>query len=344
MDERKAFLAAITASPDDDTPRLVFADWLQEHGEDERAEFIRVQCEIARLDQVDATCPFITEYSRPEPGAVPVERWTEGVCQCRGCVLVRRERELWDSAAQSMLRELPEAVAGLEVDEKLFADDHDFGVGIVGLLRRGFTSAVTCTADDWFDHATVIRESHPVRRVTLTTRPVIDGEYSDGILSAGFSGRDCAYRDFPQDAFPDDVVRGLLEGEFEGVEFDFPPIPPLPTLTVDGVTLEPGDVVLVLNQTDPADNGYREYLDRLTREIQAHIVNPMVAANFPGQIPPQLSFDPSRDFGPPPFRDALGSYRALQELGVEMSRQFFHTFAGVAPPPEPPALPPDPSA
>jgi uncharacterized protein (TIGR02996 family) len=40
------FLAAIIADREDDTPRLVFADWLQEQGEDDRAEFIRVQIEL----------------------------------------------------------------------------------------------------------------------------------------------------------------------------------------------------------------------------------------------------------------------------------------------------------
>jgi uncharacterized protein (TIGR02996 family) len=43
------FLRAIIESPDDDAPRLVFADWLDEHGETERAEFIRVQIELATL-------------------------------------------------------------------------------------------------------------------------------------------------------------------------------------------------------------------------------------------------------------------------------------------------------
>jgi hypothetical protein len=32
----------------------VFADWFDEHGDAERAEFIRVQCELARLDEWDA--------------------------------------------------------------------------------------------------------------------------------------------------------------------------------------------------------------------------------------------------------------------------------------------------
>jgi uncharacterized protein (TIGR02996 family) len=48
MPDAEAFLRAIIASPDDDGPRLVYADWLEENGEPERAEFIRVQIELAR--------------------------------------------------------------------------------------------------------------------------------------------------------------------------------------------------------------------------------------------------------------------------------------------------------
>jgi uncharacterized protein (TIGR02996 family) len=47
MAHAEAFLAAIREAPDDDTPRLVFADWLDEHGDAARAEFIRAQCELA---------------------------------------------------------------------------------------------------------------------------------------------------------------------------------------------------------------------------------------------------------------------------------------------------------
>jgi uncharacterized protein (TIGR02996 family) len=48
MTDEDALLAAITAAPDDDAPRLAYADWLDEHGHADRAEFIRVQCRIAR--------------------------------------------------------------------------------------------------------------------------------------------------------------------------------------------------------------------------------------------------------------------------------------------------------
>jgi uncharacterized protein (TIGR02996 family) len=52
MNERDTFLRAICENPDDDTPRLVFADWLDENGDKAdcaRAEFIRVQIELAGL-------------------------------------------------------------------------------------------------------------------------------------------------------------------------------------------------------------------------------------------------------------------------------------------------------
>jgi uncharacterized protein (TIGR02996 family) len=41
-------LAAVRAEPDDDAPRLVLSDWLEEHGDQARAEFIRVQCQMTR--------------------------------------------------------------------------------------------------------------------------------------------------------------------------------------------------------------------------------------------------------------------------------------------------------
>jgi len=39
--DRAAMYAAVAAAPDDDLPRLVFADWLDERGEHDQADFIR---------------------------------------------------------------------------------------------------------------------------------------------------------------------------------------------------------------------------------------------------------------------------------------------------------------
>jgi len=46
--EEQAFLAGIAADPDADAPRLAFADYLQERGDEPRAEFVRRQVANAR--------------------------------------------------------------------------------------------------------------------------------------------------------------------------------------------------------------------------------------------------------------------------------------------------------
>jgi uncharacterized protein (TIGR02996 family) len=50
--DEAAFLDRVCADPDDDAPRLIFADWLDERG-DPRGEFIRVQLALAQLSVGD---------------------------------------------------------------------------------------------------------------------------------------------------------------------------------------------------------------------------------------------------------------------------------------------------
>ncbi|MBY0456074.1 MAG: TIGR02996 domain-containing protein [Gemmataceae bacterium] len=71
MTEREAFIHGIAANPYDDTARLAFADWLDEHGEHPRAEFIRVQVELE---------PIRDKYEIP-----------------RAAELHKRENELWNA-------------------------------------------------------------------------------------------------------------------------------------------------------------------------------------------------------------------------------------------------------
>lgn len=49
MSDDRAFFDRHRADPHGDGPRLIYADWLDDHGEPDRAEFIRVQCALARL-------------------------------------------------------------------------------------------------------------------------------------------------------------------------------------------------------------------------------------------------------------------------------------------------------
>src|SRR4051794_4528226 len=52
-----AFLQAVVEAPDEDLPRLVYADWLEDNpppsADPEWAEFIRLQCEVARREAAD---------------------------------------------------------------------------------------------------------------------------------------------------------------------------------------------------------------------------------------------------------------------------------------------------
>jgi uncharacterized protein (TIGR02996 family) len=61
VDDRRALMAAILAHPDEDTPRLALADWLQEHGDKHdqaRAEFIRLQIRLANTPTGKARKPL----------------------------------------------------------------------------------------------------------------------------------------------------------------------------------------------------------------------------------------------------------------------------------------------
>jgi uncharacterized protein (TIGR02996 family) len=61
LHEREAFLRAIFDSPDDDTPRLVYADFLDENDDSDRATYIRYDCELAKLDDTDTRRQIIQE-------------------------------------------------------------------------------------------------------------------------------------------------------------------------------------------------------------------------------------------------------------------------------------------
>jgi uncharacterized protein (TIGR02996 family) len=63
-DDAEALLRAVLAAPDDDAPRLVYADWLEEHGDPARAKFIRTQVELARLPANDRRRPQLVQTER----------------------------------------------------------------------------------------------------------------------------------------------------------------------------------------------------------------------------------------------------------------------------------------
>ena len=48
MIDEASFVEEIRRSPDDITPRLIYADFLEDNG-DPRGEFIRIQCQLSEM-------------------------------------------------------------------------------------------------------------------------------------------------------------------------------------------------------------------------------------------------------------------------------------------------------
>jgi uncharacterized protein (TIGR02996 family) len=62
--EARALLDGVLDNPEEDTPRLIYADWLDDHGQAERADFIRLQLRLARLAPDDPARPALEAQQR----------------------------------------------------------------------------------------------------------------------------------------------------------------------------------------------------------------------------------------------------------------------------------------
>ena len=90
-------LRAVFAHPEDDAPRLAYADWLDESGgEPERAALIRVQCELARLPADDPRRRPPTAGGQTPPRGRK-SKWRAGLPRWRGVVWGNFSRGFIDS-------------------------------------------------------------------------------------------------------------------------------------------------------------------------------------------------------------------------------------------------------
>jgi uncharacterized protein (TIGR02996 family) len=214
------YLRAVLAHPEDDGPRLVAADWWDEQGAAARAEFVRVQCELARL------------------GPMSRKSWGRRKYGKRIRALNRRELKLyrgeWDAEV------IP--AAWVTADE----------IYPAFVYRRGFVEGVICPATDFLAHADAIRAACPLKRVQLTgwidviepCAPCIGGEqamrikgrpgttpFYDGPLPSPEEHRRGAR--FPARE-PVLIAGDLFAAEFPGIDFELSPVtswdtPPPPT-------------------------------------------------------------------------------------------------------------------
>jgi uncharacterized protein (TIGR02996 family) len=74
-DDREALLRAVASAPDDDLPRLVFADWYDENGDPDRAVFVRAQVEFARHWRAGEGLNDLARQQFRERWAEHQERW-----------------------------------------------------------------------------------------------------------------------------------------------------------------------------------------------------------------------------------------------------------------------------
>jgi uncharacterized protein (TIGR02996 family) len=236
-----SYLRAILALPGDDGPRLCAADWWDEQGVAERAEFVRVQCELAALDAEALTCE-----SEDRAAAITT----------RTALLRRRERELavhcaaWagtDGVMKALgadrVRRLGLSMAFTDLEFSL--DGRPFGLGE---FRRGFVEKVTATAADFLAHADALTAACPLRKVRLTTWPEVSREVDVERKVLTFTllvgPRVVQYRDtmlgvlrYQEDA-QQVVVSRLLKAAFPGITFE------MPTVELRPGSLSPSQVLL----------------------------------------------------------------------------------------------------
>lgn len=150
-----AKLIEIRAAPDDDRPRLEYAKICETYEWKERAEFIRVQCELAR-SKCSPRCNLRAAGVRSNG------------CVCERRELAKREmylfHEHWreDGWGKGVLSDWFRTT----IDPTTFVGRTDNRA----LLCRGFIDSVSLTLDAASRHLGEILRGHPVSSVTITDR------------------------------------------------------------------------------------------------------------------------------------------------------------------------------
>jgi uncharacterized protein (TIGR02996 family) len=152
-------LRDIIDHPGDDAPRLIYADWLEEHGgQPERAEFIRVQCEIS-ASQGKAMLP------RAERRFAEMKR--------REFDLLAAYGNRWAARPQPRGASTPWAYREsegpvIEVGE------------LISTFRRGFVHHIRLPLDAFMGHAGSLFSQHPITAVALSDREARHGRHPEG--------------------------------------------------------------------------------------------------------------------------------------------------------------------
>ena len=148
------FLRAICAAPDDDAPRLVFADYLDETGESERAEFIRNHIHLAHNPDAPGIEQRCEELFR--------RHWQHWVAELPDTAF------LWAEMADPQICYLPLLFDSDDQPARM-GDTWDENAPSLADWQRGFPATVYIQGhiDPFLSSAHHIAEYVPVRRVRL---------------------------------------------------------------------------------------------------------------------------------------------------------------------------------
>lgn len=185
MDNEFALIQTIIADPENDTPRMVYADLMEETGQWERAEFIRVQIELANRPKINRQrfeckiCSNVPDeegllehgrgcYTQSEDGGG--SEFIEEAIDEKAEALRRRERELlsehnrlYPTATNQFIWAMPANAAA--TPSPLYSDSWE--------CHRGFVEIISCSWADFAVHAGLILTATPLREVTLTSPPQV---------------------------------------------------------------------------------------------------------------------------------------------------------------------------
>jgi uncharacterized protein (TIGR02996 family) len=238
------YLRAVLAHPDDDGPRLVAADWWDEQGAAERAEFVRVQVALAanpgleHCTEASANwCPACGNCRCPEPEESKCDEACPLHCPDSPHgeyeALRRREREL--RTYDNVISWLPVvepwgAFLSATCASHLGPGDAHCCNGPSPIanaeFRRGFVGELTAAAADFLAHADALTAACPLRKVRLATWPEVELtriNARDGFRLVG--RRYVIYPTAVRSGEPlrEAYARRLLAAEFPGIDFELPP-------------------------------------------------------------------------------------------------------------------------
>lgn len=158
-------LRHILERPDDTDARLIMSDWLDDHDESERAEFIRCQVRIAQIRaevESDDLCDEPTCSSCAE--LRPLLAREAALMKSANLMKWGPDGVLWDAGMKlPVLTLLPES------PDVGHADNY-FGT----LFRRGFVEKVVCPISVWLAHGKDVCLCQPVTRAVLADKEPVE--------------------------------------------------------------------------------------------------------------------------------------------------------------------------